>query len=114
MSNLYLSARYQIHDGKLEEFKKLAKEGLAVVKAKDENILQYDWYFDQEQTECVFRERYSDSNALLAHIGNLGDLLGKFFSLGEFSAEIYGHPSEELIKATSGLKIKVYTFYQGL
>ncbi|MDN3688555.1 putative quinol monooxygenase [Cyclobacterium jeungdonense] len=114
MSNLQISARFQIHNGKLEAFKKLAKECLSVVKTKDKDTLQYDWYFDKEQTECVLRETYPDSNALLAHLGNLGDLFGKILSLGEFSAEVYGQPSEELLNATSGLKIKIYTFYQGL
>jgi quinol monooxygenase YgiN len=114
MSNLQITARYQIHNGKLEEYKKLAEECLSLVKAKDKDTLQFDWYFDEEQTECVLRETYPDSNALLAHLGNIGELLGKLLAVGDFSAEVYGQPSDELLKATSGLKLKVYTFYQGL
>ena len=114
MSKLQIIARYQIHDGKLDEFKELAKECLSVVKAKDKDTIQYDWYFHEEQSECVIIESYSDSNALLTHIGNLGDMFGKFMALGDLSAEIYGQPSEELLNATSGLNVKVYTFYQGL
>ncbi|MCY7351840.1 MAG: hypothetical protein LH606_14440, partial [Cytophagaceae bacterium] len=64
--------------------------------------------------ECVLRETYPDSNALLAHLGNIGELFGKLVALGDFSAEVYGQPSEELLQATSGLNIKVYTFYQGI
>ena len=114
MKNLQITARYQIHDGHLAEFKKLANECLAIVKAKDQDTLQFDWYFDESQSECVLRETYPDSNALLSHLGNVGELFGKLISLGDFSAEVYGHPSDELIKATSGLKIKVYNYYQGL
>lgn len=55
MSNLKISARFQIHSGKLAEIKKIAEECHAVVKAKDNDTLQYDWYFDQSQTECVVR-----------------------------------------------------------
>jgi quinol monooxygenase YgiN len=114
MSNLEITARLKIHNGQLEEFKKLAEECLSLVKAKDKDTLQYDWYFDEKQTECVVRETYPDSNALLAHIGNLGEVFGKLLALGDFSLEIYGQPSDELLKALSGLKFKVYNFFQGL
>lgn len=114
MGNLQITARFQIHNGQLDEFKVLAEECLSRVKAKEKDTLQYDWYFDDEQTECVLRETYPDSNALLAHIGNIGELLGELLALGDFSAEVYGQPSDELLNAVSGLKIKAYTFYQGL
>jgi quinol monooxygenase YgiN len=114
MNNLQITARYQIHLGKLAEFKKIAEECHSIVKAKDKDTLQYDWYFDESQTECVLRETYPDSNALLAHLGNIGEMFGKLVALGDFSAEVYGQPSEELLQATSGLNIKVYTFFQGI
>jgi len=72
------------------------------------------WYFDESQKECVLRETYPDSNALLTHLGNIGELFGKLVALGDFSAEVYGQPSEELLQATTGLNIKVYTFFQGI
>lgn len=114
MNNLQITARYQIHSGKLAEFKKIAEECHSIVKVKDKDTLQYDWYFDESQTECVLRETYPDSDALLAHLGNIGKLGGKLVALGNFSAEIYGQPSEELLQAISGLNIKVYTFFQGI
>ena len=92
----------------------MAEKCLSIVKAKDKDTLQYDWYFDGSQTECVVREKYPDSKALLVHLGNIGELFGKLVALGEFSAEVYGEPSEELLQATKGLNIKVYTFYQGI
>lgn len=114
MNNLQITARFQIHDGKLTDFKKLAEECLSIVKAKDKDRLQYDWYFDSAQTECVLREAYPDSNALLTHLGNIGEVFGKLLAVGDFSAEVYGQPSEELQKAISSLKIKSYTYYQGM
>ena len=58
MSNLQITARYQIPSGNLAEFKKIAKECHSIVKGKDKDTLQYDWYFDESQTECVLRETY--------------------------------------------------------
>ena len=114
MKTLQLTSRYQIHDGKLSAFKQLASKCIALSQQNEPNILQYDWFFNHDQSECVLREAFTDSDALLAHITNLGDVLGDILALGDFSAEIYGSPSEELMQAVAGLNVKVYTFYQGL
>jgi hypothetical protein len=39
MNNLQVTARFTIHDGKLEEFKNLAEECLSIVKEKDKDTL---------------------------------------------------------------------------
>lgn len=114
MDNLQISARFTIHDGNLEKFKRLAGECLSIVREKDQNTLQYDWFFDENQKECVLREKYTDSNALLAHLGNIGELFGELLQLADFTGEIYGNPSKELLEATAHLNTKVYTYYQGL
>ena len=114
MNRLQIAARWKIHEGQLIEYKKRAEQCLSIVKAKDKDTLVFDWYFNEDQTECVIIETYPDSNALLVHLGNLGDLFGKLLEVADFEAEVYGSPSEELQKATAGLKIKVYSFYQGL
>ena len=41
-------------------------------------------------------------------MGNLGDTLGQLLSVSEFSGEVFGNPSEELINATQGLDVVVY------
>ncbi len=51
MDNLLVAARYKIHEGKIEEFKRLTEELLALVKAKDQDTLEYDWFFSQDKTE---------------------------------------------------------------
>lgn len=111
---MQLSARFVIHEGKLEAFKALAKECMASVKEKDTDTSQYDWYFSADNTECVVRETYTDSNAILSHIGNLGELFGRLLEISDLYPEVYGDPSEELVNATAALKPKVYSFYQGL
>lgn len=113
MNSLQILARFKIHDGKLKEFKRLADECLSVVREKDQDTLQYDWFFSEDQKECVLLEKYPDSNALLVHLGNIGDLFGEILKTGDFYGEIYGQPSQELLNATAGLNIKIYSFYQG-
>ena len=113
MQNLQITSRWRIHDGKIDEFKKEAERCLSITKEKDKDTLVFNWFFNEDQTECVVIETYPDSNALLVHISNLGELFGKLLQVADFDAEIYGSPSEELLNATLGLNKKVYSFYQG-
>jgi len=115
MGNIQLTARFLIHEGKEEEFKSIAAQCMNIVKEKEKDTtLQYDWYFNDSNNECVVRETYADSDAILIHIGNLGELLGRFLEISDFYPEIYGSPSEELMNAVGGMNPKLYSFYHGL
>ena len=65
MEELQVTARCKIHDGKLDAFKVAAQECLKSVREEDNGTLQYDWFFNEDHTECVVRERYRDSEAIL-------------------------------------------------
>lgn len=114
MNNIQVRASFKINDGKFEEFKKLAALCLVSVKEKDRDTLQYDWFLSEDQTECVIREKYTDSNAVLTHVGNLGGLLGELLEVSELKLEVFGNASEELVGATAGLKPRFYSFFQGI
>jgi quinol monooxygenase YgiN len=43
------------------------------VRTKDTGTLQYDIYFNDDQSECIVLERFRDSEALIEHAANLGD-----------------------------------------
>jgi hypothetical protein len=101
-------ARLKIHKSKLDEFKGLAAECKRIVEEKDKGTLQYDWFLNKDHTECVVLERYQDSNAIMEHMANLGETMGQLFSTGDFSAEVYGTPSLELINASEGLDVRFY------
>lgn len=114
MSQLQLSARFKIHPGKVDAFKATAQACLACVREKEPDAIQYDWFFNQDETECVVRETYASSDALLAHIGGLGDLLGNLLASSDLFVELYGKPSEALVQACEGLAIEVFDHYQSL
>jgi len=114
MNHLEGTAWLKIHDGKLAEFKNLASQFMAIVKAKDTGTLQYDWYFNEDETVCVIKEKYMDSAAVYVHLGNVGDLLAKVGLISDFTVEFYGNPSEELRAALLGAGVKIYSFFGGL
>lgn len=114
MSELQVSARLSIHDGKLDEFKAVAARCVESVRTKDTGTLQYDWFLSPDGRECVVRETYRDSGALLEHIGNLGDTLDELFGLCDMDIEMYGSPSQELMDATSDTGARTYTPLQSI
>jgi quinol monooxygenase YgiN len=74
VSELLGIARFKFHEGKLEEFKRLSAQAMEIVRTKDTGTLQYDIYFNEDQSECIVLERYRDSEAAIEHASNLGDL----------------------------------------
>lgn len=114
MSELQITATLTIHDGQLDAFREAAAECLRSVRERDSGTLQYDWFFSEDHSVCVVRERYRDSDALLEHIGNLGETMGALLAASDLSVDVFGDPSPELVEATEAIPTTVYRFYQGI
>ena len=97
MEKIQVSAVFpNIAPGDLTEFKRVAAEALKLT-IPEPGTLHYDWFFSEDETKCVVREIYADSDAMLAHLGNVGDLLGRLVELGGgLEPEGFGSPSAEL------------------
>jgi quinol monooxygenase YgiN len=113
MSNLQVSAKMKIRAGMLEDFKRHAAECVQRVKQRDPGTIQYDWFISSDNKECEIRETYENSEAFLAHISNLNDLLrtlyGKYAS--DHSVGIYGDPSPELLEKVKARGVDTQFFY---
>lgn len=114
MNTIQVTARAKIHEGKLEEFLQLATQCMQIVREQDKGTLQYDWFLNADQTECVVRETYRDSDAVLEHVAHLGATMGAILGTGDWTIEVYGNPSAALVEATAGLGPKVYSALQSL
>jgi quinol monooxygenase YgiN len=114
VSELQGIARFKFHEGKLEEFKRLAAQCMEIVRTKDTGTLQYDMYFNDDQSECVVHERYRDSEALIEHAAHLGDLNEAIVATGLVSAELLGEPSEELRTKMADSEVRLFTLYQSM
>jgi quinol monooxygenase YgiN len=111
VSELQGIARFKIHEGKLEEFKRLSAQCMEIVRTKDTGTLQYDIYFNDDQSECIVHERYRDSEALTEHSAHLGDIMEAILATGSVSDELLGEPSAEL-RATTAMSGGVVGEYQ--
>ena len=109
MSELQCVGRLRINAGKLDEFKRLAAKCAELVLTKDTGTLQYELYFNSDNTECLVVERYHDSQALLDHFKNMGDTMAAILQTCSGSGEICGTPSPELIEKLKDSPVRVYT-----
>jgi quinol monooxygenase YgiN len=108
VSELVGIARFKFHEGKVEEFKRLSAQALEIVRTKDPGTLQYDVYFNEDQSECIVFERYRDSEAAIAHASNLGDLFGAVLAtVTVVHGELLGEPSAELRAKLAGSEVPV-------
>jgi quinol monooxygenase YgiN len=116
MGELWGIARFKIHDGKLEEFKRLSAQAMEIVRTKDTGTLQYDTYFNEGQTECVVIERYRDSEAAMEHNANMGELMEPILTtVSVVHGELLGEPSAELREKLAGMDVPVlFTPFQSM
>jgi quinol monooxygenase YgiN len=118
MSKIQVSAKMKIREGMLDAFKRQATECIQQAKEKDAGTLQFDWFISTDNTECEIRETYESSEAFLAHLFNLRELLQILYEkfASEHSVIIYGDPSQELLTKLKarGVDTKYFSLLQGL
>jgi quinol monooxygenase YgiN len=109
VSELQGIARFKIHEGKLEEFKRLSAQCMEIVRTKDTGTLQYEIHFNDDQSECIVHERYRDSEALIEHTAHLGDMMEAILATGSVSGEVLGEPSAELRAKMADSEVRLFT-----
>jgi len=114
VSELQGIARFKIHEGKLEEFKRLSAQCMEIVRTKDTGTLQYEIYFNDDQSECIVLERYRDSEALIEHAEHIGDLMEAIVATGSVSGELLGEPSAELRAKMADSEVRLFTPFQSM
>ncbi len=114
MSELQGIARFKFHEGKLEEFKRLSARAMEIARTRDTGTLQYEIYFNDDQSECIVLERYRDSEALIEHGAHLGELAGAILATGSVTSACLGEPSAELRALLAGSPVQLFTPYLSL
>ena len=114
MSELRISAGLDVHDGMLDGFRAAAAACIQAVREKDTRTLQYDWYHNEDHSKYIVLEHYRDSEAVLEHLDNLGELLGALLETCDLTVDVFGNPSAELVEAAAAFPTRVYTPLQGL
>lgn len=88
--------RFRFHEGDVEAFKRLSAQCVEIVRSRDTGTLQYDTYFNDDETEAIVLERFTDADALIQHSENLAHLTDAIIATGSVSGELLGELSPEL------------------
>jgi quinol monooxygenase YgiN len=97
----------------LGEFKQVVAQAVEIAKGEAET-LQYEYFMSPDETRCVLLESYASSDALLAHMANMGSVLQRLFELGgQVEADVFGDPSPALLEAAAAFEPRIYASIGG-
>ena len=118
MGQLEVHAHLRIRPGQLEGFKAQAAELVRLSREKDTQTLRYDWFINEDGTECEVHEAYLSGQGLIEHNTHVMDARAVLFEKYAYDHRMtaFGEVSQELReladKHAGG--IAVYSFLQGL
>jgi quinol monooxygenase YgiN len=118
MGHLQVIARVKVRPGQLKGFTTQAAEILRLAHDKDTQTLRYDWFLNQDQTECEVHEAYLREEGLIEHNQHVVAVRDAWFTDYAFDhrmsvyGEISQHLSELFNKHAGG--VSKFSFVQGL
>jgi quinol monooxygenase YgiN len=118
MRHFEVRAHLKIRPGQLEGFKAQAAEIVRITREQDTKTIRYDWFINEDGTECEVHETYLNEQGLFEH--NIHVLEARNVLFRDFAFDhrmtVFGEVSQQLrdltIKHAGG--ITVYSFLQGL
>jgi quinol monooxygenase YgiN len=102
-------ARVKFHPGKVEEWKRLSAEAMEIVRTKDSGTIQYEIFFNEDESEAVVFERYRDADAAIEHFANISHLMEPIMATATVTGEVLGTPNAEIRKNLSKGGPKLFT-----
>ena len=98
-------ARAKIRPGKLDEYKRLCEAAMEIVRTKDTGTLQYEIFFNDDESEAIVFERYRDIDAAMEHFAHIGHLMDSLLETAEVTGEVLGKPSPKMQLGGGGPKL---------
>ncbi len=118
MANLELHAHLKIRPGQLEGFKAQAAELMRLTREKDTQTIRYDWFINEDETECEVHEAYLSEQGLIEHNAHVMDARAILFDKYAYDHRMtaFREISQELRELSNKHAggIAVYSFLQGL
>jgi quinol monooxygenase YgiN len=89
-------ARVKFHPGKLAEWKRLTEMAMEIVRTKDRGTLQYEIFFNADESEAMVFERYRDADAAIEHFSNISHLMAPLMATASVTGEVLGTPNAQM------------------
>ena len=101
-------ARVVVHPGKLDEWKRLTEQAMEIVRTRDPGTLQYEVFFNADESEAIVFERYRDADAALEHFANISHL-EPLMATATVTGEVLGTPNETMRAQLADGEPKLFT-----
>jgi quinol monooxygenase YgiN len=112
-NEIQYTVEWTIKPGGLDAFKELAQKIIPMVES-EAGMKGYQWYFNSDETKCYTVEWLADSDAIMAHLGNVGEELPKLFGHSDITSfEVFGNPNDQAKEALAGLGAVFNGYYGG-
>ena len=99
---------FKVHNGKLPEFKEFCSRFIAAT-SQETKCLYYGFTFNGHDVHC--REAYEGAEGLLAHLDNVGAILGEALQYAEITRLEVHAAEDELAKLRQPLAALNATFF---
>ena len=114
-SSVVTDFQVSIKEGKIEDFKSIVNAMIEINDVNEPNTLGYEYYINEDDTECHLVETFKNSDAFMVHFGNVGQLFDTLFESATMTrAKIYGNPSAELQQALDPLGVEYFAHLNGI
>lgn len=115
MSEVAGIARFTFHEGKVDEFKELSRRCMDIVRTQDTGTLQYEIYFNDDESEAIVLERYTSSQALTEHLAHIGDeLMSQILTTATVDGETLGDLAPDVKAQLEGTPVRLFTPFLSL
>ena len=89
-------ARVKFHAGKVDEYERLSAEAMEIVRTRDSGTLQYEIFFNEDESEAVVFEHYRDADAAIEHFANISHLTEPIMATAAVTGEVLGTPNAKM------------------
>src|SRR3954451_1193570 len=93
-------ARVKFHPGGVEEWKRLTEQAMEIVRTRDTSTLQYEIFFNADESEAIVFERYPD--AAIEHFANIAHLMAPIMATATVTGEVLGMPNAQMREMLGG------------
>lgn len=108
-TSIYVIVLCTIHSGRIDDFKAAIGRIFDKVRGNEPGTQALACYLNEDETVAVVREVYDDSDAVLAHLANIGAALGELMATCTMSITVLGDVSPALRAAAAALQPSIFT-----
>jgi hypothetical protein len=87
---------------------------MEIVRTRDSGTLQYEIFFNEDESEAVVFERYRDADAAIEHFSNISHLMEPLLATASVTGEVLGTPNAKMKEQLGKGGPKLFTPWMAL